>query len=326
MRRRFPPQTDGTVYLTEGGQETEIMYRFGHELPEFAMYPLLERPDALAALRGMYERYLEVAAAAGLAVVIGGLDYRASPDWGAKLGYSPEALAEAQMRCIDFLRDVSKPFRERIPTILISGIVGPRGDAYSLNRTITPDEAEHYHLYQLNTLARAGVDLATALTFNSVPEAVGVARAAARVNLPLGMSFTLDSGTSRLQSGPSLREAIETTDRESGEAKPDFYGINCSHPLEFVPVLEPGRWVERIRMIRPNASAMDKIALCRIGYLEEGDPLELGRLMGEVARRYPQIDIWGGCCGTWEKHLGQIAHHVKQARHEGPERPSGMTT
>ncbi|MFM7753930.1 MAG: hypothetical protein ACKO58_06005, partial [Cyanobium sp.] len=92
MRRRFPPQTKGTVYLTEGGQETEIMYRFGHELPEFAMYPLLERPDALAALRSMYERYLEVAAAAGLSVVIGGLDYRASPDWGAKLGYSPEAL------------------------------------------------------------------------------------------------------------------------------------------------------------------------------------------------------------------------------------------
>ena len=98
MRRRFPPQTKGTVYLTEGGQETEIMYRFGHELPEFAMYPLLERPDALAALRSMYERYLEVAAAAGLSVVIGGLDYRASPDWGAKLDYSPEALADALHR------------------------------------------------------------------------------------------------------------------------------------------------------------------------------------------------------------------------------------
>jgi len=168
MRRRFPPQTKGTVYLTEGGQETEIMYRFGHELPEFAMYPLLERPDALAALRSMYERYLEVAAAAGLSVVIGGLDYRASPDWGAKLDYSPEALADAQMRCIDFLREVSKPFRGRIPAILISGIVGPRGDAYSLNRTITPDEAENYHLHQLSTLARAGVDFVTAMTFNSV--------------------------------------------------------------------------------------------------------------------------------------------------------------
>lgn len=113
------------------------------------------------------------------------------------------------MRCIDFLREVSLPFRGRLPAVLISGIIGPRGDAYSLNRTMTADDAETAHLHQLRTLARAGVDLVTALTFNSVPEAVGVARAAARVGLPLGMSFTLDSSTSRLMSGPSLREAIE---------------------------------------------------------------------------------------------------------------------
>ena len=179
MRRRFPPQTKGTIYLTEGGQETEIMYKFGHDLPEFAMFPLLDRPAALAALRAMYQRYLEVAAAAHLSVIIGGLDYRASPDWGAKLGYTLEALADAQVRCVDFLREVAEPFRERIPTVLITGIIGPRGDAYSLNRTVTADEAENYHLQQLSTLARAGVDLVTAMTFNSVPEAVGVARAAA---------------------------------------------------------------------------------------------------------------------------------------------------
>lgn len=313
MRKRFPPQTKGTVFLTEGGQETEIMYRFGHDLPEFAMYPLLERPDALAALRGMYERYLDVAAAAGCSVLMGGLDYRASPDWGARLGYSAEALVDVQIRCIDFLRQVAEPFRTQIPAVLISGMVGPRGDAYSLNRTITADAAEDYHLVQLSTLARAGVDFVTVMTLNSVPEAVGIARAAARVNIPLGISFTLDSGTSRLKSGPTLREAIEATDHESGEASPDFYGINCSHPFEFQPALEPGDWIGRIRMLRPNASSMDKISLCRIGHLEEGDPQELGRLMGELARRYPHIDIWGGCCGTWDKHLGQIAHHVKQA-------------
>lgn len=312
MRRRFPPQAKGTVYLTEGGQETEIMYRFGHELPEFAMYPLLDRPEALAVLRGMYERYLEVAAAAGVSVVMSGLDYRASPDWGAKLGYTPEALADAQMRSIDFLRELAGAFRERIPAILICGIIGPRGDAYSLNRAITAEDAEEYHLHQLSTLARAGVDVATALTFNSVPEAVGVARAAARVDIPLGISFTLDSSTSRLMSGPSLREAIEATDRECGDAKPDFYGINCSHPLEFIPALDPGSWVERVRMLRPNASAMDKISLCRIGHLEEGDPQELGRLMGELVQRFPHIDIVGGCCGTWETHLRQIAHQVRQ--------------
>ena len=313
MRRRFPLQRKGTVYLTEGGQETEIMYRFGYDLPEFAMYPLLDRPDALKALKSMYESYLEVAAAAGFSALMGGLDYRASPDWGDKLGYSPEALAGVQLRCIEFLRKVAEPFRARIPAILISGVVGPRGDAYSLNRTITAESAEEYHLVQLSTLSRAGVDLVTAMTLNSVPEAVGIARAAARVNIPLGISFTLDSGSSTLKSGPTLREAIEATDHESGEARPDFYGVNCSHPVEFQPALEPGSWMSRVRMLRPNASAMDKGALCEIGHLEEGDPEELGMLMGKLAARFPHIDIWGGCCGTWDKHLAQIANRVKLA-------------
>ena len=313
MRRRLAPQAKGTLYLTEGGQETEVMYRFAHELPEFALYPLLDRPEAMAALTGMYQRYLEVAARNGFSVMMGGLDYRASPDWGSKLGYSPEALAQAQRRCIEFLRTVAEPFRARIPRILISGVAGPRGDAYSLNATITAQSAEEYHAVQLRTLAELGVDLVTAMTFNSVPEAIGVARAAARVDLPLIVSFTLDSGTSRLKSGPTLREAIETTDREAGEARPDCYGINCSHPIEFEPALEPGPWIERVRMLRPNASAMDKVALCKIGHLEEGDPEELGRQMGELAARYPHIDMWGGCCGTWEKHLEQIARRVKSA-------------
>ena len=314
MRKHFPSQTDGTVYLTEGGQETEIMYRHGHDLPEFAMFSLLDQPQAVEDMTAMYQRYLDVAVAAGVPVMMGGLDYRASSDWGAKLGYSPEALASMQRRCIDFLRTVAEPYRTRLPAIYISGVAGPRGDAYSLNETITADSAEAYHFAQLSTLAEAGVDLVTAMTFNSVPEAIGIARAAARLDLPLCVSFTLDSETSRLRSGPTLREAIEATDHEAGAARPDFYGVNCSHPFEFLPALEAGDWIRRIRMLRPNASAKDKMELCQIGHLEEGDPEELGRLMGELASRYPHIDIWGGCCGTWEKHLEQIVRQVKLAR------------
>ncbi|MSO78877.1 MAG: hypothetical protein EXQ79_04640 [Acidimicrobiia bacterium] len=32
--------------------------------------------------------------------------------------------------------------------------------------------------------------------------------------------------------------------------------------------------------------------------------------MGELARRYPHLDIWGGCCGTWDTHLTEIAGHL----------------
>jgi homocysteine S-methyltransferase len=222
------------------------MYRHGHRLREFAMFELIDNPSAVDDLRDMYRRYLDVAAKHGFAALMAGLDYRASPDWGEKLGYSREGLAEMQHRCIDFLREVAQPYQSQLPHIAICGCIGPRGDAYSLNRTITADEAQEYHSAQLETLKDCDIDLAWVATFNNVPEAVGVSRAAAEIGVPVTISFTLDS-EHRLQSGPSLKEAIESTDAEAGDARPDFYGINCSHPVEFEPALEAGDWINRVR-------------------------------------------------------------------------------
>jgi len=307
-RAMFPAAMPGHVYLTEGGTETELLYKWGFELPEFAVFPLLDNPKAVTVMRDMLRRTLDVAARYGQSMLLGGLDYRASPDWGAKLGYSAEGLAEANLRSVAFLREIAADYARQVPDIRIAGIVGPRGDAYSLNRTITAEEAEDYHSIQLETLRRAEVDLVEAMTFNNIPEAVGVARAAQAIGVPLAILFTLDSAH-RLRSGPSLREAVEAVDVATGHA-PDFYGINCSHPVEFEPALEPGNWLERVRCLRPNAAKMDKISLCRLGHLEEGDPVELGRLMGDLARKYHHIDIWGGCCGTGAVHLEEMVRNV----------------
>jgi len=309
----FPDQVAGLNYLTEGGQETEVMYRHGFDLPEFAMFPLLDQPEAVEVVRAMYSAVLDTAVRHGFGVLLGGLDYRASPDWAGLIGYEPEALDNMQIRSIDFLREVSEPYRERLPDLRIAGIVGPRGDAYQVNPTITAEESAEYHSVQLASLARAGVDLVEAMTFNNVDEAVGLAWAAASVDLPLSVSFCLDSDH-RLNAGPSLREAVEAVDSVAGDARPAFYGINCSHPFEFLPAIEPGEWFQRVRCLRPNAAAADKISLCTLGHLEEGDPVELGALMGQLAAQHPHIDIWGGCCGTWDKHLDEIARNVTEAR------------
>ncbi len=304
--------TDGTGakrYLAEGGTETEIMFRHGYDFPHFAVFELLKNPDATEKLRDMYRRYLDVVAESGFAAMMGALDYRASPDWGKLLGYSAQGLADVQCQCIEFLREVAQPYQDQISEIRISGIVGPRGDAYSLNKTITADEAEDYHSVQLQTLKALNVDVAWAATINNLPEAVGLSRAAAKVGIPVVVSFTLTS-EHILRSGPTLRQAVEATDAEAGDMKPMCYGLNCSHPLEFAPALEPGEWFKRVRNIRPNAAMMDKIALCKLNHLEEGDPVELGVQLGELARKYPHIDMWGGCCGTWEKHLREIARNV----------------
>jgi S-methylmethionine-dependent homocysteine/selenocysteine methylase len=307
----FPPQNKGRFYLTEGGTETELMYKHGFELPHFAMFPLLDNPKAVSKMREMFRSYLDVAAEHDYCALMGGLDYRASPDWGDLLGYSPASLSDANVQSIEFLRELANEYSSQVPEILIQGLIGPRGDAYERNETITENEAEDYHSVQLETLKKANVDSALAITFNNIPESVGVARAAAKIGVPLAISLTLDSN-SKLHSGPSLAEAVTAIDEETHQA-PEYFLINCSHPLEFEPAIEPGDWVQRVRGVRPNASKMDKMALCQIGHLEDGDPEELGRLCGDLARQYPHMDIWGGCCGTWDNHLNEIAKNVKAA-------------
>src|SRR4051812_36298615 len=32
--------------------------------------------------------------------------------------------------------------------------------------------------------------------------------------------------------------------------------------------------------------------------------------MGALARRYPSMDVWGGCCGTGGVHLDEIARNL----------------
>jgi homocysteine S-methyltransferase len=103
------------------------------------------------------------------------------------------AWQEANHKSIDFLREVANEYNADIPEILIQGLIGPRGDAYSKNLTITENEAEDYHSIQLETLKEANVELVLAITFNNIPESIGVARAAKNIGLPLAISLSLDS-------------------------------------------------------------------------------------------------------------------------------------
>ena len=123
------PLHDDLIYLTEAGTETEVMYKHGHELPHFAMFTLLEDPKAVEDITAMYHRYLAIISDVGAGAMICGLDYRLSPDLAALLGHDNDALADIQQRCINLLRDVSAPYADRIPHIVIGGCIGPRGAA-----------------------------------------------------------------------------------------------------------------------------------------------------------------------------------------------------
>ncbi len=111
----------------------------------------------------------------------------------------------------------------------------------------------------------------------------------------------------RLPSGERLEEAILQVDALTDHG-PAYYMINCAHPTHFGPDLEAaGRWLGRLRGIRANASRKSHAELDAASELDDGDPGELASEYAALVARCPGLTILGGCCGTDQRHIEQIA-------------------
>lgn len=305
-RAALPQQSSPDVFLTDSGIETVLIFLKGHELPDFAAFVLLGQSAGEASLREYFASHVQIAATAGAGLVLESPTWRASPDWGARLGYDAGRLAAANgdaIAMLTALRDATAPGG---PPIVVSGCLGPRGDAYNPASLMTAEQAQAYHTPQIRALRDAGADLVTALTIGYIDEAVGITRAAVSAGMPVVISFTVETD-GRLPSGTSLREAVEAVDATT-DAAPAYYMVNCAHPVHFRDALEPGAaWTERIRGIRANASARSHAELDEADDLDAGDPVALGAEYAALRQRFPHLTVLGGCCGTDQRHIEEIA-------------------
>jgi homocysteine S-methyltransferase len=290
-----------TVHLTDGGMETTLIYHDGIDLPDFAAFTVLASDDGRAALAAYYDAYLTVAEAHALPIVLDTPTWRASSDWGARLGYSAAQLADVNREAVTFLRDAC---RGRAARVVVSGAVGPRGDGYVAAELMTTAEARRYHAPQVEALASAGVDLVSALTMTYAEEAAGIAFTAADAGVPAAISFTVETD-GRLPSGQALGEAVAQVDAETGSA-PIHYMVNCAHPTHFAGVLvdtPPGR----VRGVRVNASSKSHAELDEASVLDMGDPHQLAEDVVGLRGRGADLAVFGGCCGTDHRHIAAVA-------------------
>ena len=89
--------------------------------------------------------------------------------------------------------------------------------------------------------------MVTAITMNYVEEAIGIAKAAERLAMPVAISFTVET-VDNLPTGQTLREAVEQVDAATSR-HPSYCMINCAHPTHFEHVLRRGEsWTRRIRV------------------------------------------------------------------------------
>ena len=223
-----------------------------------------------------------------------------------RLGYTPEALAEVNRKAIQMLEEIRKDYETEQRPVIISGCIGPRGDGYVPDNVMSAQEAEAYHWAQIETFAISAADMVTAITMNYVEEAIGIARAAQRANIPVVISFTVETD-GNLPTGQSLKSAIERVD-EATSGYPVYYMINCAHPTHFEQVVaEGGEWLERIRGLRANASQRSHAELNEAPDLDIGNPIELGKQYASLKKYLSRLNVMGGCCGTDHRHVEQIA-------------------
>ena len=304
--RNTLPQLDGNLFLTDGGIETTLIFHEGLELPDFGAFHLLKNSEGEAALRKYFRTYAEIARRFNTGLILESATWRASSDWGAKLGYSRKALADANRKAIHLLEKIREEHESGQTKVVISGCVGPRGDGYVPAQMMSEEEAEAYHREQIETFAETAADMVCAITMNYVEEAVGIARAAQRAGMPVAISFTVETD-GKLPTGQTLKAAIEKVDAATSRY-PSYYMINCAHPTHFADVLaERGPFVQRIQGLRANASRMSHAELNEAPQLDVGDPTELGVQYAQLKRQLEQLNVLGGCCGTDHRHIEQIA-------------------
>jgi S-methylmethionine-dependent homocysteine/selenocysteine methylase len=305
--RNALPQLGGDLFLADGGIETTLIFHDKLELPDFAAFDLLKSAEGTAAIRKYFRAYGAVARRYGTGLVLESATWRASADWAARLGYSRDALAAANRQSIDLLEEIRREFETDRCQVVISGCVGPRGDGYSPARLMSATEAENYHREQIETFAGSAADLVTAITINYVDEAIGIVRAARHAEMPAAISFTVETDGA-LPTGETLQAAIERVDAATS-AYPCYYMISCAHPTHFENVLAAGEpWVERIRGLRANASRRSHAELNEATEIDIGDPAELGAEYAYLKTTWlPNLNVMGGCCGTDDRHVEQIA-------------------
>ena len=157
------PQLSDATFITDGGMETTLIFHEGLELPHFASFVLLDDDEGVRALREYFLPYIAIAREAGVGIALDTPTWRANPDWGERLGYTAEALADVNRRGVRLLEQLREEAGGR-PPILISGCIGPRGDGYQVDETMTPEDAQRYHSLQAEVFAETAADLVGALT------------------------------------------------------------------------------------------------------------------------------------------------------------------
>lgn len=264
-------------------------------------------------LKNIYKQYINIGIGHSLPIMLTTPTRRANYERVQESEYRHKLINED---CVQFLKGIREEYSEhKQKEILIGGLMGCKNDAYNAEEALTVEESLKFHNYQVKSFIDSDVDFIMAAVLPAVSEALGIASLLSLYNKPYVLSFVI-RGNGKLLDGTTLHDTISMIDSIVSN-KPTFYMVNCVHP----EVLMKGLSQEynktplvnsRLLGIQANASKQTPEEL------EGGEKVVLDTVENIVKRLMElhnnfNINVLGGCCGTNDKHILDIANKLIQS-------------
>lgn len=257
------------------------------------------------ALQTLWRQYMKIAEKYSLPFIATTPTRRANRERIERSRFD-EGLFQAN---VDLLRSLRKEFQG---DMAIGALMGCRKDAYTGEGALLEEEAFSFHAWTIEHFKKTGIDFLYAAIMPTLPEALGLARAADLSGLPVIISFTIQKD-GKLIDGTKICDAIQEIDSKT-KNQPVFYMANCVHPtIVYQALSHPFNQTklvkERFLGIQANTSSLSFAKLDHSVDLKSADPEDFAKDMIRL-KEIADIHLWGGCCGTDHRHMEALARNL----------------
>lgn len=294
--------------LMEGALGERLKREFGLDINgPVSMADLVYEEKGRIALATLWKEYMGIAQRYQLPFIATTPTRRANKERVRMAGYD-EAIIEDN---VNFLREIKESSSVEM---YIGGLMGCKGDAYTGDGALSVEQAIDFHRWQADLFKSAGVDFLYAGIMPVLAEAMGMATVMSEMDIPYIISFTIQKD-GKLIDGHTIDYAIRFID-DNVANKPIGYMTNCVHPdIVYKALSHTFNQTEAIHSrfigIQANTSALTYQELDGAKDLQTSSPDDLAKDMMTLKSDY-HFKIFGGCCGTDQRHIEEIAKLIGQ--------------
>jgi S-methylmethionine-dependent homocysteine/selenocysteine methylase len=302
---------NGDTIMIEGALGVRLRGEYGvNSDPIVANASLVYEERARAAMKEIYGQYMGIAEHYNLPIMLMTPTRRANRFNVERSVYDKEIIRDN----VKLLKDLREDSTRK--DIYVGALMGCKGDAYQANEVLSEKDAYEFHSWQAELFAKEQVDFLYAGVMPAMPEIIGMAQAMGDTGIPYIISFMVRNN-GRLIDGTSIHDAIQAVET-TVRTKPLAYMANCIHPINLdLALSKEFNQTELVRThfsgIQANASPLSPEELDGSCEIITSDPTELAQGMIKLRDRY-QLQIFGGCCGTNQHHMEELAKRLSNPR------------